>query len=207
MADGVIGRRGRNALQAEQRQRTRALILAAATELFNERGYSETSIAPILARAAVSRAAFYAHFDSKLALICAIAEEFKPTWRPVFAHLVTLRTPSLAALEDWATRYLAFHQDYRAVCGVLTQVTSLEERLYQEISAQRDALIAYLGTRYPAFAAAAHDADARLRARLLLWQMDQTCFFVVHGRTPDPGQGAPRLIAEQLYSFLQRHSR
>ena len=46
----------------------RGLILAAATEVFAERGYADASMAEIAARAGVVASVIYDHFDSKRAL-------------------------------------------------------------------------------------------------------------------------------------------
>jgi AcrR family transcriptional regulator len=194
--------RGRNARQEDQRRQTRQTLLAAACEVFAERGYLETSVEHVLTRAGVSRAAFYAHFDSKLALVCEIAAEFVPQWRPTFDALAGLPGPSIEALEAWAGRHMEFHRTHWAVCGLLTQVAGLEERLYAVLAAQRDALIDDLGERLAAFRRARVDPAARLRARLLLSQMDETCFLLVRGRIPDPEGHGARVIAEQLQAFL-----
>lgn len=44
---------------------TRQSIISAAVELFTDRGYSETGLSAITARAEVTTGAFYYHFDSK----------------------------------------------------------------------------------------------------------------------------------------------
>jgi AcrR family transcriptional regulator len=196
-------RRGRNERQERQRLETRQALVAAAREVFGERGYLEASIEHVLAKAGVSRAAFYSHFDSKLSLVCAVAEDFTPIWRPVFEALGDLHDPTIEALQDWVMRHLAFHREHRAICGVLTQVALLEDRLYWVLAEQRDALIADLARGHPAFARATADPFTALQARLLLWQVDETCFLLVRGRLPDPEGHGPRQMAERLYGFLQ----
>jgi hypothetical protein len=51
--------------QAERRAATRAELLAAAEELFAERGFSEASLGEIAGLAGVSKGALYHHFLSK----------------------------------------------------------------------------------------------------------------------------------------------
>jgi AcrR family transcriptional regulator len=53
---------------------TREHILAAATRLFAERGYEDTSIENVLHTAGISRGALYHHFDGKDALFEAVLE-------------------------------------------------------------------------------------------------------------------------------------
>jgi len=198
--------RGRNPLQEDQHRQTRQALLAAAREVFGERGYLDTSVEHVLTRAGVSRAAFYAHFDGKLSLVCEIAAEFVPEWRPTFDALMALEAPSVDGLEEWAARHLQFHRTHMAVCGLLTQVAGLEERLYAVLAGQRDRLIDDLGERFAAFRQARSDPAARLRARLLLGQLDETCFLLARGRVPDPAQQGPRVIAEQMQAFLQSNA-
>jgi AcrR family transcriptional regulator len=193
----------RNARQEQQRRETREALLTSAAAVFSERGYLDTSVEHVLARAGVSRAAFYAHFDGKLALVCEIARDFVPKWRPVFDQLAALPEPSVDQLEAWARTHMAFHRANQEICGLLTQVASLEDRLYELIAEQRDALIAHLAGRFAAFRRATEEPAVRLRARLLLSQLDEACFLLVRGRIPDPDEHGPRHIAEQLREFLQ----
>jgi AcrR family transcriptional regulator len=68
---------------AQPRRRTRrpraereAEILAAAREVFAERGYGEAAVAEIAARAGVVEGTIYSYFDSKRALLIAVMERF-----------------------------------------------------------------------------------------------------------------------------------
>lgn len=196
------GGRRRNSRQEEQRRQTKQALLTAAIDVFSERGYLDTSVEHVLASAGVSRAAFYAQFDSKLALICVLAGDFEPKWRPMFEQLMVLSDPTVADLERWAILFIEFHEANKVICGLLTQVAGLEDRLYWLLAGQRDALIDNLGRHFDAFRRAAEDPAIRLRARLLLYQIDETCFLIVRGRVPDPGRNGPRLIAEQIHAFL-----
>ena len=195
----------RNALQEEQRARTRALILQAALKVFSDVGYVGSSIEHILVGAGVSRAAFYSHFDGKLSVVQAIAEDFEPAWHPTFHHLSSLQSPDLSSLTEWAARYLDFHRSNQATCVLLSQVAVLEEAMSRQIAAQVQALIAMLAKNMPAFAAAKDDENVMLEASIVLRSVDQICFHVVHQHLPDPGNVAPRIMASQMLNFLQSH--
>lgn len=195
----------RNHLQEEQRARTRRLIVDAALRVFAERGYVGSSIEHILVAAGVSRAAFYSHFDGKLAVVRAIAQDFEPVWHPVFAYLAQLRDPGLPELTEWATRHLDMHRSHQETCTLLTQVAALEEALYWEVSAQRDAIVTMLAERHRAFERATRDNDVMLEARILLWGVDQACFHVVRQHLPDPSKRAAEIIASQMKAFLDKH--
>ena len=61
--------------QAERRDKTRAKLLAAATELFSQHGYHRTQVMDIVTTAHVSAGTFYRYFDDKQGIFVAIAEE------------------------------------------------------------------------------------------------------------------------------------
>ncbi len=72
---------------------TRQRLVAAARELFGERGYEDTSVEEVLAASGVARGALYHHFQSKTELFDAVAEA-------VFAEVSSLTN---AAARDGAT--------------------------------------------------------------------------------------------------------
>jgi AcrR family transcriptional regulator len=89
----------------DQARRTRARIVAAATELFVEQGYGATSIATIADAAGVSAQTIYATFGTKAALLgeavgVALAGDDEPVPvfdRPESQAAVTAETPADAA--------------------------------------------------------------------------------------------------------------
>jgi AcrR family transcriptional regulator len=58
-----------------QGEATRSALVAAARDLFGQRGYSATSIEEIVARAGVTKGALYHHFDDKESLFKAVFEQ------------------------------------------------------------------------------------------------------------------------------------
>ncbi|HMG26405.1 MAG TPA: TetR family transcriptional regulator, partial [Acidimicrobiia bacterium] len=63
--------------KAEQADATRSALLAAARELFTDRGYAATSTTEIVARAGVTRGALYHHFSAKHDLFRAVFEQLE----------------------------------------------------------------------------------------------------------------------------------
>lgn len=58
--------------QSERRESTRGAIIDAATQLFAERGFEQTSVADILELAGISRGALYHHFAAKEDVFAAV---------------------------------------------------------------------------------------------------------------------------------------
>jgi AcrR family transcriptional regulator len=60
---------------------TRASILQTAAEVFAERGYTDATLAELIARTGLTKGAFYFHFASKEQLALAVLEEKQRQWR------------------------------------------------------------------------------------------------------------------------------
>lgn len=98
--------------QEERKAATRARILAAAQELFRERGYAQTSIEDISAAAGVGVRTIYLHFRSKAAIMLAYFDGWLDAFvdavraRPVDEPVVDTVRAALAAMTDagWTDR-------------------------------------------------------------------------------------------------------
>ncbi len=73
--------------------------MTAATELFRERGFRETSLGDIGAAAGVSGPAIYRYFDSKGELLSVLIEEAAVTWRETVDNVLNEDTPPMVTLE------------------------------------------------------------------------------------------------------------
>ncbi len=80
-------------------ERRRAAILAAAAELFRERGFQATSLDDIGAVAGVSGPAIYRYFPSKHELLSLLIEEAAIAWRVTVDDVLSQDTPPLVTLE------------------------------------------------------------------------------------------------------------
>ncbi|VVJ23013.1 Transcriptional regulator [Amycolatopsis camponoti] len=69
---------GNRLTRAESRERTKDRLLAAAAELFAERGVNGTSVEQIADRAGYTRGAFYGNFEDKHELVVALLERSVP---------------------------------------------------------------------------------------------------------------------------------
>lgn len=94
-----------------QKEATRQQILSAAGALFRERGYANTSVADVMARAERTVGGFYAHFDSKEQLLAEVlASAQTGTEGSLFAGLEQASGADL--VRELTRRYLSTaHRD------------------------------------------------------------------------------------------------
>jgi len=93
--------------RAEQQERTRATVLAAAREEFAERGYADAKVDRIAERAELTRGAVYSNFPSKRALYLAVLVTMVEEAAVGEARPVRPRPPTAAAaLEVFARVWL-----------------------------------------------------------------------------------------------------
>jgi TetR/AcrR family transcriptional regulator, transcriptional repressor for nem operon len=111
---------------AEHKERTRELILDQAAKAIRGAGPDGVSVADVMKRAGLTHGGFYAHFESKDALLAAAIERMFQTVRDRWAHETLDRQPkaALAAYLDW---YLSTgHRDHRDTgCPVAALATDL----------------------------------------------------------------------------------
>jgi AcrR family transcriptional regulator len=90
---------GNEAAKTPKGARRRAAILAAAAELFRERGFRATSLDDIGAVAGISGPAIYRHFTSKHQILSLLIEEAAIEWRETVNGVLNEDAPPLVTLE------------------------------------------------------------------------------------------------------------
>lgn len=80
----------------DRAERTRNVILDAAAEAFEERGFAGASLSDILARAGVTKGALYFHFSSKEDLAMALVEE---QWKIELPPLEAPKNPVQSVID------------------------------------------------------------------------------------------------------------
>ena len=91
----------------EEAEQTRQAIMAAAVDLFAERGYAHTSLEQIAKAAAVTRGAIYWHFKNKAEIYDALHEQlYLPVTCQLLQGLELEQADPLQQLEDTCVRLL-----------------------------------------------------------------------------------------------------
>ncbi|SNS61060.1 transcriptional regulator, TetR family [Sphingomonas laterariae] len=171
---------GRTAFQEEKRRQTRAAILAAAGDVFSATPYVYATIDDIIRAAGISRATFYMHFESKLALALAIYDGIAADWQGLFDRLATGDGRDASGLKAWVGTLAALYVDHGYVTSLVGQLEIFEPSFRQRLHDDRDALIDRLSAAgVGGFAMARGETPAqqieRARAHLLLRRIDQVC--------------------------------
>ncbi len=112
--------------------RTRARLLDAAKEIFEENGFLEARISDIAERAGLSHGAFYHYFDSKEQIFREIAEILddrlsEPMDRVIFAP-ASAGTPRQRLLFSLSS-HLKSYRDEAEIMGVIEQVARYDEHV------------------------------------------------------------------------------
>jgi len=94
---------------AERSTATRGTLVAAARELFTERGYADVGTEEIVRRAQVTRGALYHHFSDKRDLFRAVHEQ-------VEEQMVAKITEALDGIEDPVELLLAANRRFLDLC-------------------------------------------------------------------------------------------
>ncbi len=100
--------------QSERRTKARRRLLDAALAVFNEKGYSQSSLDEVARRAGVSRTLIYHHFGSKDALLLELHEELDHELLERVRASVAVPGPPLENLIRGAKAFLQALADFPA---------------------------------------------------------------------------------------------
>jgi AcrR family transcriptional regulator len=189
---------------------TRALLIAAATELFSAQGYARTSTSQIAERAGVAEIMLFRHFETKAnlfriaifdplgALIRRYAEQWNTEDVPGLSHLVSDRFIDefyKSMIEHRGALMTLFttriHEDADAGSGAdqqaaMTEILGpLERAIGREIDSER----------YP-------DVNVTIATRLTIAMIGGTVFFKDWLFPDDPNIGNDQII-EEMKAYIQ----
>ena len=113
-------------------------IVAAAVELFSERGYHGTSVNDILKRTAISKGGFYHHFESKEQILVSIHDAFIDYELATTEHILNSGEPATDQLKGLIRAHMESIASYQTYMTVfLQQVTELSDGAFDEIRKKR----------------------------------------------------------------------
>jgi AcrR family transcriptional regulator len=171
--------------QVERRATTRTALLAAARELFTEKGFAATGREEIAARAGVTRGALYHHFESKRDAFAAVAEELDAE---LGARVMAAARKSRSPYEQIRSSARACIEAYAEPAVMRILLTDAPAVLGQEwVRRSNEAACVTMLT--PALESAARDGhaipgDVHLAAQLLLGMLNEAGAIIAAAANP-----------------------
>ena len=181
----------------------RERLLAAASELFYERGIAATGVDAVLLRAGVSPSTLYAHVPGKDALVAAYLEERHRTWVATWDEVLERLTDPIERLLS-VFGALALHrarEGNRRGCAFLAAATELPPGHPGQAWLAADSCLLTGRLRELAVAAGLEDAD-EVAADLLLLYDGALARWARNATVPDLASGDPLEQARSLASSL-----
>jgi AcrR family transcriptional regulator len=177
---------------------TREALLAAARELFGERGYAETSTDDVVSRAGVTKGALYHHFSGKEALFRAVVEQVQLDASDQ-AVAEFLGPDSWIALRRGCALWVDAHLD-PAVRRILMQdarsVLGWEEARAIE---NRFGAVALRGALRKAMTAGVlHRRPLRPLSLLLMGTLSEACLYIAESEDPPTARAEVDTLLEEI---------
>ena len=123
-----------------RRLETRARLLAAATAVFADRGFGQTSVEQITTAAGFSRGAFYSNFDSTEELFFALYQQRADAITAQVAQALTAPSGSVAELVDRVVTALSVDRQWIVVRTDFLLHAARTPHVASALAAQQDAL-------------------------------------------------------------------
>jgi AcrR family transcriptional regulator len=111
---------------------TRARLLDAAKEIFEEDGFLDARISDIAERAGLSHGSFYHYFESKEAVFLEVAVRVDQRLSEPLGNLIfdsSSTAPRSKRLERAIRRHLEMYRDEARIMGVIEQVSRYDDRV------------------------------------------------------------------------------
>lgn len=159
-------------LRDEQKRLTRRLLIEGALAAFERKGYAATTIEDIVAEANASRATFYLHFKSKADVILVVTERLGDRWRELYLELTSDARLSRKELYEWIDAMVDNYRINRVSLDAIDQAVAIESQVAAVRLANQEESIAVIAESIRRWYGGDPE-DARIRAALLLAQMDR----------------------------------
>jgi AcrR family transcriptional regulator len=164
-------------------ERTRAALLRAALELFDERGYDCTTAAAIAERAGVTEMTFFRHFPSKDSVL--IADPYDPLIAEAIirqpAHLSPLAAAIGAISDGWKAVPPPASTEVRDRLRIVSRTPSLRGAIARNNAATEEAIAGALAAR------GVPQSDARIAAGATMGALTAALLDWADGDDPDLG--------------------
>lgn len=188
-------------LRDEQKRLTRRRLIEGALAAFERKGYAATTIDDIVAEANASRATFYLHFKSKADVVLVVAERRGQRWRELYRELTSGGRLSREQLYAWLDAMADNYENNRASLDAVNQAMAIEPEVAQVSLANTRESIEVMADSIQRWRAGDRE-DARIRAALLLTQMDRFFHLWVVRGVPFDRPRAVGALTDQWLSVL-----
>jgi AcrR family transcriptional regulator len=188
-------------LRAQQKQFTRERLVAAAIDVMDRDGYGPATVEDIAAAAGASRATFYVHFGGKIEVVREVMERLKEESEAIYDTLYEIDELTPERLRIFLDETLHYWERNRAACNVLEQAVMTDLDLGATGSKIAMVVADSLATHIVRWRGIDRES-ARLRALLLLFQVDRACYFwIVRGVNHDR-EAALDVLTENWWTTL-----
>jgi AcrR family transcriptional regulator len=193
-------------LRDEQKRLTRRLLIEGAVTAFERKGYAATTIEDIVAEANASRATFYLHFKSKAGVVLVVARTLGRRWRELYLELTSGGRLSHEDLYEWIDTMVDNYTTNRGSLAAMDQAEAIEPEVAEVRLANHQESIAVIAESIQRWYGGGEE-DARVRAALLLVQMDRFFHFWIVSGIPFDRVRAVTTLTDVWLSVLESSPR
>ena len=195
--------------QAERRDKTRAKLLAAASELFSQNGYHRTQVMDIVTTAHVSAGTFYRYFDDKQGIFFAIADEVgsHELDEATKARTMMLEAPDFASAVRGMVQFLERHFErmvQRAALYRALDNSGVVDQRRDHAASMRKHAVKALAEQLGRTGAKDTD-DLESLARMIMGVMSALRHAMIETGKPTPAQAA-RLVTRFLQGGMAAYT-
>lgn len=184
--------------RSQRGKKTRDVLVAAAEEVFWKKGYVDARVADIVDEAGVSHGAFYTYFDSKEAVLWAIASDLDDaTYEAGHGTLAESGGDEVRAIELANRRYLEFYLANRKALRLIEEVATSNAKMRQARRRTRERIVERTARslkRMQADGVCDPGLDPELAAQALVSMVSHFAYYMVATDRPvDVAQAATTL--------------
>jgi AcrR family transcriptional regulator len=194
---------------AEQKQKSRARLIAAGRRLGVEGRFIPASVDDIARQAGLSRAAFYLHFKNKEELLQAVLTEQMEVYAQDFRTVSPRKIATRAGILDWFNQIISRFAATGELIGLYWSSAPMSE-VNREFHHSRCASIEILGHRLPALRLFKQDGSIdparQMEILLFVYQLEQLTYMIAFGRSHIDSKLALDRLAQHFVSLLNTAS-